>query len=292
MRIIGEKQELWPYILASIVVHSLLLLLVPKAIAPVKFEEKPIEVFAVEPVPEKGSSSPYRIADIPKPAVEQKPKDAKFLGLYDSTVAEEQVGLSRRQGEGGEGGRFKTRIGGPVAKRKCADRAPPKEKRALSGKDRLYAFEKSLFEEKSVRNKVEDESGSPSPGSSGAMDDFYPDFRRGAHTYLNVLRYPGVEYFVRMKRAFKIAFNPEPALREHFSRNMVTRGSVDVVLGVSVSRDGSLAELFVFRSSGIPSYDQESLRTVRASAPFSSPPDKFLADDGLLRMTWTFSVYL
>jgi len=72
----------------------------------------------------------------------------------------------------------------------------------------------------------------------------------------------------------------------------VTRGSVDVVLGVSVNKGGELAELFVFRSSGIPAYDEEALRTVRASSPFASPPDKFLAKDGLLRMSWTFSVYL
>ncbi|MFH1829955.1 MAG: energy transducer TonB [Pseudomonadota bacterium] len=101
-----------------------------------------------------------------------------------------------------------------------------------------------------------------------------------------------MEYFVRLKRAFKIAFNPIPALRNHFSYNRVTRGSVDVVLGVSVNRLGDLSELFVFRSSGIDEYDREALRTVRSSAPFSTPPEKFIDDDGLLRMSWTFTVYL
>jgi TonB family protein len=67
---------------------------------------------------------------------------------------------------------------------------------------------------------------------------------------------------------------------------------VDVVLGVSVDRAGALAETFVFKSSGIPTYDEEALRTVRASAPFSSPPEKFLENDGVLRMSWTFTVYL
>lgn len=300
MRILNDRPEFWPYILASLLLHLLFILMVPKGAVPSSFEEKPIEVFAVEAVPESGKT-PFRIADITRPAVEQRPKDAKFLGLYDSAVSEEQVGLSRSQGEGGQGGKLKTRIGGPQAKKKPASRSverkPPSPSESLGKKgssrtDRLYAFNKGLFDEgEKPRRSVEDE-GSSAPGAPGGMDDFYPDFRRGAHTYLNVLRYPGVEYFVRMKRAFKIAFNPEPSLRDHFSRNLVSRGSVDVVLGVSVGRDGNLSELFVFRSSGIPSYDQESMRTVRASAPFSSPPEKFLADDGVLRMTWTFSVYL
>ena len=67
---------------------------------------------------------------------------------------------------------------------------------------------------------------------------------------------------------------------------------VDVVLGVSVDGTGNLRELFVFRSSSISSYDREAMRTVRSSSPFSTPPDKFMDDDGLLRMSWTFTVYM
>ena len=72
----------------------------------------------------------------------------------------------------------------------------------------------------------------------------------------------------------------------------VAQGSVEVVLAVCVGRSGNLSELFVMRSSGIGSYDHEAMRTVRASAPFAAPPDKFTADDGVLRMMWTFTVYL
>ena len=306
MRIIDEKQEIWPYILASILVHLLLLLFIPHAIIPAKFDEKPVEVYAVSPVEEKAvEKSASRIADIPKPAVEQRPDSAKFLGMYDSTVTQEQVGLSRKQGEGGQGGKFKTKIGGPVEKQSPAQKPAPEKSSAqkpakprLSSGDRLYAFNKDIFEEKPQQQseqrqrKAVEDADNPAPGSQGALDDFYPDYRRGEHTYLNVLRYPGVEYFVRMKRAFKVAFNPEPALRDFFSHNLMKRGSVDVVLGVSVGRDGNLSELFIFRSSGIPAYDEESLRTVRVSSPFESPPDKFLSKDGQLRMTWTFTVYL
>ena len=89
-----------------------------------------------------------------------------------------------------------------------------------------------------------------------------------------------------------MTFNPAPVLRGHFLNNRVTQGSVEVALAVSVNKTGKLSELFILKSSGIYSYDQEAMRTVRASAPFASPPDKFLEDDGLLRMSWTFTVYL
>ena len=123
-------------------------------------------------------------------------------------------------------------------------------------------------------------------------EDFYPDFKKGTHTYLNILRFPEVQYFVVLKRIFKTTWNPLSPLRELAFNNQISRGNLEVVLGVSVDGKGNLTEAFVFRSSGIPKYDAEALRTIRASSPFSSPPNKFLAKDGLLRMSWTFTVYL
>lgn len=272
MRIIEEKPEIWPFILLSLIIHAIMFLLAPMVLMP-RFltASKEEKIIPVEIITEKAAK--LRIADIEKPAVEKKPEKTKFLGMYDSSVPDEVVGIMRKPGSMGRQG----------ARPKSEAKAQPKKRAA----DKLLAFDEQIFEKKARPQK----SDSP-PGNAGSMDDFYPDFRRGPHTYLNVLRYPDVEYFVRLKRAFKVAFNPEPSLREHFSLNQVARGSVDVVLGVSVDSSGSLAELFIMRSSGIPGYDNESMRTVRASAPFSSPPKKFLEDDGLLRMSWTFSVYL
>ena len=274
MRIIEEKPEIWPFILLSLVIHAMFVILAPMVHLPDPFAGKGEKVIPVEFVTEQNGK--LRIADIEKPAVEQKPEKTRFLGMYDSAVPEEQVGVTRRPGSMGKKG------GAATSKQRPAEA----RQKARAG-DRLLAFDERIFDSKGRSSR----NDAPS-GDGGAMDDFYPDFRRGAHTYLNVLRYPDVEYFVRLKRAFKIAFNPEPPLRDHFSMNAVTRGSIDVVLGVSVDTSGSLAELFIMRSSGINGYDQEAMRTVRASSPFSSPPQKFLEDDGLLRMSWTFSVYL
>jgi len=276
MRTINDRPEIWPFILLSIFVHVLLVLLIWKTATTPRFEEKVVEII---PIDLKDFEKAHRIADIDKPEIQKRPEKAKFLGMYDSSVDKEQVAT----GKVGKGTRGKGKRGDGAKKSSRKKKATAKKKK--SSKD-VFAFNKRIFDE-GEKDGLDSGSEGGSPGG-----DFFPDFHRGSRTYLNVLRYPGVDYFVRLKRAFRITFNPEPSLRGYFSFNRVSRGSVDVVLGVSVNKSGKLAELFIFRTSGISTYDEEALRTIRASSPFSKPPEKFLEEDGLLRMSWTFTVYL
>lgn len=271
-----ERTSFVPYLVASIVVHILLMSLLSSGVKIPQVKEETVEIF---PVIEKNGA--YEIADIARPAVEKKPKKAKYLGMYDSSVEKETVAVTRQ----GKGGEKKSQTGREAGK--------PRSREAKifdnAKRDSLYSFDKKLF-----ASKGPDIEAGDGGGRAGAeyMEDFYPDYRLGQHTYLNVLRYPDVDYFVRMKRQFKMTFNPAPSLRQYFSMNRVAQGSVEVALAVSVDRSGNLSELFVLKSSGVSTYDHEAMRTVRASSPFARPPDKFLADDGLLRMSWTFTVYL
>jgi TonB family protein len=122
-------------------------------------------------------------------------------------------------------------------------------------------------------------------------EDYYPNYSYGAHTYVNVLRHPDVEYFVRLKRAFKQTWNPFPAVQQHHAAGGAQQNSIVVVLAVSVDAGGNMSELFVLKSSGSGYYDEEALRTVRANSPFSAPPSNLLKEN-LLRMSWTFIVYM
>lgn len=184
----------------------------------------------------------YQIADIAPPKKEEKPKDSKFLGLYDSRVEQERV------------------------------RSAPPQKKAHHEKERGEGPHQDLFE--------------------SVPDDFYPDHKIGDRTYLNVLRFPKIGYFVRLKKIFKTTFNPGPAVRPYLFSNQISRGQIEVSLAVSIDRAGRLAELFVIRSSGLSLYDKEALRTIRDSAPFATPPSEILDSSSLLRMVWTFTVYL
>ena len=172
-------------------------------------------------------------------------------------------------------------------------------------KDLLHQNSKSEKDSKDKKVAMKEPSGkgvpyeSPlkgRPGSRGDFDsfahDFFPDVKIGGKTYLNTAAFPDVQYFTQLKRIFRMRFNPSPPLRRHFAGNRVVVGQVSVSMAVSVSPDGRLKELFVVKSSGIPGYDEEALRTIRESAPFSAPPQKVMDKDGVLRMHWNFITYI
>jgi|GEM_PF-1601463 len=124
------------------------------------------------------------------------------------------------------------------------------------------------------------------------VQDFLPGIKIGGKTYLDAAAFPDVAYFTRLKRVFRLRFNPAPPLRQYFSGNKVVLGKVNVTMAVTVAPGGQLKDLFVVKSSGIPGYDAEALQTIRESAPFSAPPTKVCDKDGMLRMTWNFITYL
>lgn len=248
------------FLVISVLIHLLLLLFLkfPKE-APLLFPQSPKILWM------DLKKHPYEVVDLLPPAEESRPKDSKFVGMYDMSAEEETVAAHSSRGDDSRKNRSPVRRGDS------------------RGTDAV--------------GSVSDDGMGPTAGRTPTQDfdlpeDFYPDFRRGSHTYLNVLRFPDVQYFVRLKRVFKMTWNPEPPLRIAAFNTRINRGTVEVVLGVSVDRKGNLAEAFVYRSSGIGQYDEEALRTIRASSPFSVPPAKLLEGDGLLRMSWTFTVYL
>ncbi|QQR80216.1 MAG: energy transducer TonB [Deltaproteobacteria bacterium] len=126
---------------------------------------------------------------------------------------------------------------------------------------------------------------------SGLPEDYFPNYKVGEHTYLSVLRFPKVSYFVRLKKIFNTTWNPRSALM-YSGMNQLAKGQVEVVLGLSVDKDGNLAEMFVINSSGLPLYDQEAQRTIKDSSPFAAPPKELLDASSRLRMVWTFTVYM
>lgn len=201
-----------------------------------------------------------QIADIAPPEKQEKPKDAKFVGLYDSRVEEEIVApgqpLRHRGSHKSEGG---------------------------------------MKQEKKQEGKGSGEAEPESLGDSftdSLPQDFFPDRKIGDKTYLNVLRFPKISYFVRLKKIFHTTWNPAPTVRAYAGTNFISKGQMGVVLGVAINQSGGLAELFVMSSSGLPAYDQEALRTIRDSAPFAVPPSDLLDQTKTLRMVWTFTVYL
>lgn len=280
--------------------------------------------------PPSQNAGQLELADIAKPKVQQVPDKPHFASQYNSKVPEETVArkMPRKakldvetSDEEGDKGDRATEKAPPTPQKQIAEKAPEKTQEAPppSGKEvslEDLALKPSDFKEftqklpkesakdaKLAKKHEEDPDNlytaptSGKPGLPGAGDefvhDFMPNIKIGDKTYLNAAAFPDVQYFTRLKRAFRMRFNPAPPLRQHLASNRIIVGKVVVSMAMTVSSGGQLTELFVVKSSGIPGYDEEALQTVRQSAPFSAPPDKVLdKKDGKLRMTWSFITYL
>lgn len=239
----------------------------------------------------KNVQLPQQIADIPKPAHEEVPDKASAQALYNQKVSVETVNPmppSPAQGTGGTGVTSR-----PTVLKQTQPQKEKKEKKEFTMKNpETELIEKPLPTPQEELSKPQRMPGIPEEESSGApaADDYFPNYKVGSRTYLNTLANPSIAYYVELKRKFKLTWNPVSALQS--SANEISRGKLDVVVGVSLNKNGELADLIVIRSSGIDNYDKEGLRAIRVSSPFSAPPSQILAEDSMLHMAWTFTVYL
>ncbi|MCP5464878.1 MAG: energy transducer TonB [Deltaproteobacteria bacterium] len=243
---------------------------------------------------------PQQIADIAKPKVQKKPQKASAQALYNSSVKQETV--SRRFSKANQ------QFGAPPSSQQAAQKQMPDNKAQQSAqqqepqdiRDRLKMIrnDQQQKEKQQYAKLFQNAQQQPAPtfkssiGSpvGGYTDDYLRNYQVGDRTYLNTLANPNVGFFVELRQKFRFAFNPVPVLRPVI--HQISRGQIAVVWGVSVDSNGNLKEVKMLRSSGITPYDNEALRTIRTSAPFSRPPSHLLQKDNLVHMAWTFVVYL
>lgn len=205
------------------------------------------------------STEAIQIVDLTLPANEIKPKKAKFVGTKDNRVSEETVARPKPRKA-----RSSTKKKGVGARTKIAKKSRRKKK-GQSPEMKRPAKRRPA----PATALVSDMAG----GTVYAIpDDYFPNYKHGGRTYVNVLRHPNVGYFVELKRAIKMAWNPLPPLRRAGRQIWVGRNTIKVVVGVTVDPAGNLQELFILRGSGIGAYDREALRTFRATFPYFAAP--------------------
>lgn len=234
------------FLILSLILHLLLLFFLKMPRPEAELFPKPPKLLWIDL-----KKQAYEIVDVLPPAEESRPKDSKFVGMYDMSAQEETVAAQQKRGQADRGGNQNSRQKGDGLE--------------MTGRTPTQDF--------------------------GLSEDFYPDFKWGPHTYLNVLRYPDTEYIVRLKRVFKRTFNPWRLLAELSMNQVRDWKKIEVVVGLSIDATGNLIELFVISSSGLPAYDDEALRTIRANSPFSKPPPHFLDKNKIMRIAWTFGVH-
>jgi len=284
------------FIIVSLFIHALIIFLLNKGFEHLaQNAPKAPETVWVQ-LPQQQPDLP--IADIDKPDAEEVPDNASAQAVYNQKVKEETVAANsqksspaKKQAPVNQEASKKTE-----AKKEEPKKEAPKEEVAKKENNQLEKFpsQNPSVSKQEVYGKQNESPPAHIPGmpeSSPASDggDFLPNYKVGNRTYLNTLANPNIAYYAELKRRFRSTFNPVPALRGHM--NEIARGKIDVVLGVSVNSRGELTDLIVIRSSGLEAYDQEGIRTVRSSSPFSAPP-AHLMENGQLNMAWTFVVYL
>lgn len=244
------------------------------------------------------------IADIDQPKKQEKPEKASVQSQYNVKVKEETVAkkFSSKESVARQSARKKEqkKSSSSVTKSKPQKNKNPSQnqpvfsqqiKQPQSLQDQLLALQnQQKQEEMASLKKFETNTKLPETNLSGSRGDYYPDYKVGNRTYLNALANPYVGYYVELKRKFKMAWNPFPALRRQLDQ--ISRGKITVVWGVSVDASGKIKDLVLIRGSGLSGYDQEARRTITVSAPFRRPPQHLLKEDGMLHMAWTFVVYL
>lgn len=256
------KKEIITATVISLVLHMLLVMVCYLYLGRISIVPPDEEIITIDLKDDN-----WKIADIMPPKVEERPAEAKHIGVHDAKADEETVA-----------DQFERAPGRPVS-------------RGGEGVEKVKEEAGRLFKSEGFAEVRPDQLGDVDPLRK-IPEDFYPDYKRGPHTYINVLKHPDVAYFVRLKRVFKLAWDPTSVLMRHRMTGEISRGSIKVVLGLAVDSTGEISELFVINSSGMEDYDAEAVRAVRASAPFSAPPGKLLAADNILRVSWTFVVYM
>ncbi len=277
----SQSNKITVFVVISLLIHFLLFFFLRDGLINFAQVEPPKPIW----LDLKNAQLPDQIADIPKPAHEEVPDKASAQALYNQKVKEETVNPTPPSA------RPKQATQGEKSKSQTVEKKDQKELQAMKNPEPEQS-EKNLPTPKEEISKPQRMPGIPEEESSGATkaDDYFPNYKVGNRTYLNTLGNPSIAYYVELKRKFKLTWNPVPALQA--SANEISRGKLDVVVGVSVNKNGELVDLIVIRPSGIDTYDKEGLRTVRSSSPFSAPPNNLLAEDGMLHMAWTFTVYL
>jgi TonB family protein len=121
----------------------------------------------------------------------------------------------------------------------------------------------------------------------GAPNDALNQLPAGDGTFLNTREWKYAGFFNRVKQAVSARWDPNGRLRAR-NRQLGFDDRVTVVQ-VALRPDGSLAEVFVAKPSGLDDLDQEAMRSFEKAQPFANPPQA-LVEHGLIRFSFGFTV--
>lgn len=268
-----DRPALWGPILASVLLHLLIVTLVPSfgvwaesADLSSRTREKILRV-RFQPLENEFLHPSGRLVDIldSKESEAEPPPDARFVSDKNRTVEEEMQARFT-------GPNPSVSIGRPGSFRRG--------KESGSGKLKLEIPESILGE--TVK-------GSPSDLAAVAPSNYLPEIRIGDETLLNTREYRYASFYIRMKRQMEATWDPLGIIHsERLGRNQYV-----TTLQITLKKGGSLDGVHLVQSSGNRRLDQEAIEAVRRAAPYLNPPPQLVDSDGFIHIPlWSFIVTL
>jgi len=248
---------LWLAFAISLVIHFSLLFFLSKEfvwLSDSQTDEKWVEV-------ELAPMSQLPVLDVPQPATKDVPDKAKFASDKNIKVDEESSG--RQQADESL-----------TTHRPRAPSKPKTETFSLSQADIL----KEGFERQTLSDE---QRGAPS-------EAFLRKLKRGDELKVNAQLFDYGQYINRMRDKLAQRWNARSVITPQMWSQRVVQVSVAVIL----DKAGEIVELRNLATSRFKAYDDEALRTLRDSGPFPNPPKSLVQEDGLVYMTWNFTLNL
>ena len=265
-----------------------------------------------------------QVVDIEKPAIEQRPDDARFIAEYDSRVSKETKGPLGDKKAGAP-----LPPSPPVPPSPAPSPASPPRPLTLRGPigDKLPSPPSGLAAEQ-VRELGPDGEfahrigegplspnqkpggAAPPPGAlpnlspsrqllertlglGAGSSDYLEDVDDGDATGLNAKKSKYAAFFNRIKQAVRDEWHPDEILGRHDPSGRIY-GTQDRVttLKVRLRADGRIEDLQVARRSGVDFLDEEAQSAFRRAQPFANPPAGLADADGFIRFNFGFIVNL
>jgi len=297
--------------------------------------ERPPELTEIEKkqkAEEERKDQKGQVVDIAKPAVEQRPDDARFLSEYDSKVAREQKGAVGKD----KGGAQQPAAASPppTPPNMATKPGPPKpsgpQGAALAmrgpigtkvpGPTGEATDVQTLGPDGNLAHQAgsgpvrppEVPGGAALPGNGrqpnlmpsrqalehalgmgSGSPDFLEDMEDADSTSLNSKKWKFAAFFNRLKKAVAEEWHPDELLSRHDpSGNIYGAKDRTTVLKVQLRPDGNIADVKVARSSGVDFLDDEAVSSFRRAQPFDNPPPGLVDGDGFIRFNFGFIVQL
>jgi TonB family protein len=125
----------------------------------------------------------------------------------------------------------------------------------------------------------------------GAPNDDLAGVAEGEGTFLNTREWKFAGFFNRVKQAVSAHWDPNGRLRAKDPGGH-RFGGLDRVTFVNVTLrpDGTLADIYVARSSGLDFLDAEAVQAFERSQPFANPPEG-LIHNGMIQFGFGFNIF-